>query len=518
LVQRMAPDMAVSLSSEVLPEIGEFERTSTTVINAYLLPVVRSYLDSLLRRLRHRNYTGPVFMLQSGGGMMSIKAAQEQPVRLVESGPAAGVIATCQLIREMGLSSAIAFDMGGTTAKASFIRGGEVPLSAELEVGGRLSLTNRITGGGGYPIRIRVVDVAEVGAGGGSIIRIDKGGSLVVGPESAGAEPGPAAYGRGNDLPTVTDANIALGYLHPEGLAGGAIRLNKEAACRALRDSVAGLINLPLPQAAYGAHQVANSNMMGAIRAVSVQRGHDITDVPLVAFGGSGPVHAVEMARSLGIRTVILPRFPGLFSAIGLLLTDLEHEVVQSHQKPLAPSEEGPLTAALSLMEEMISGMFRDEGYDSEEIAFRHWADLRYSGQSFEITISIKKQNRSEGLAVKLRRDFEAEHERTFGHFSPEEQVEIVSLRVSGRIGSISPTLGEILACSPVISNVPVKRLAYFGPTAGFLETPVIDRGNLDQLDTCGPLLIEEYGSTIVVPPNCRAMRDPWNNIIVHVG
>jgi N-methylhydantoinase A len=330
LARRVSATWDISLSSDVLPEIREYERTSTTVINAYLKPVIRRYLQGVRDELDTAGVQAPLLIMQSNGGIMSVAAAQERPVHIIESGPAAGVIAAAFLARRLGVPNVLTFDMGGTTAKASIIENGQLSQTPEYEVGGGISLTSRLIKGGGYALRVPVIDIAEVGAGGGSIVWLDPGGALQVGPHSAGAVPGPVCYQTGGTEPTVTDANVALGYLNPEHLVGGDLPLDAEAACRAVHDRVAQPLGLTLDEAAYGIHLVANSNMLRAVRAVSSQRGRDPRGYALFAFGGNGPVHAVELARALGLVRVLVPVAPGLFSAFGLLFADVEHHYVRT--------------------------------------------------------------------------------------------------------------------------------------------------------------------------------------------
>jgi N-methylhydantoinase A len=330
LARRVCTAWDISLSSDVLPEIREYERTSTTVINAYLKPVVRRYLQGVRDELDGVRMQAPLLIMQSNGGIMSVPAAQQRPVHIIESGPAAGVIASAFLSGRLGVPNVLTFDMGGTTAKASIIENGQLSQTPEYEVGGGISLTSRLIKGGGYALRVPVIDIAEVGAGGGSIVWLDPGGALQVGPHSAGAVPGPVCYAAGGTEPTVTDANVALGYLNPEHLVGGDLPLDADAACRALHEGVAQPLGLGLDEVAYGIHLVANSNMMRAVRAVSSQRGRDPRGYALFAFGGNGPVHAVELAGSLGITRVLVPVAPGLFSAFGLLFADVEHHYVRT--------------------------------------------------------------------------------------------------------------------------------------------------------------------------------------------
>ena len=330
IIRKELPEAYISLSVEVLPEIREYERTSTTVINAYLGPIIKNYLDSLVRQLQESGTNSPVRIMQSNGGLMSARRAAEAPVHILESGPAAGVVAAEEMGKRIGLKRIIAFDMGGTTAKASLIENGQRSWTTEYEVGAGISLSSRLVKGGGYAVKVPVMDLAEVGAGGGSIVWIDRGGALRVGPQSAGAVPGPVCYGLGGKDPTVTDANLVLGYINPVQLAGGSVALRGDIAVESLRVNVAERLGLSLLEAAYGVHTIANISMIRAIRAVSTYRGRDPREFALLAFGGSGPIHAVGIARSLDISQVVIPPSPGVFSAIGLLEAQPEHHFVQT--------------------------------------------------------------------------------------------------------------------------------------------------------------------------------------------
>ncbi len=333
IVSRLAPDLRTSYSIEVLPEIREYERTSTTVINAYVMPIVGRYLATLRAGLDDAGVRTPLLIMQSNGGLMTDAAAAERPIHIIESGPAAGVVGAQALARRIGLGKLITFDMGGTTAKASIVEDGEVSRAAEYQVGGGIMHGSRLLTGAGYLLRVPAIDLAEVGAGGGSLVWIDPGGALQVGPQSAGAVPGPLCYDMGGIEPTITDANVILGYLSPTRLAGGAVKLNAARAHEIFEDKVARRIGMPLVEAAHGAHVIAASNMMRAIRAVSSERGRDPREYALFAFGGNGPVFAAEIAEQLEMRRIVVPPAPGLFSSFGLLYADVEHHNVRTWRR-----------------------------------------------------------------------------------------------------------------------------------------------------------------------------------------
>ena len=510
-----APELDISVSADILPRIGEFERTSTTTINAYVRPTVRRYVDSLAALLRQNAIEGPLLIMQSGGGLMGAARAAREPVNMIESGPAAGVLAARHFLAGMGLKNAVTFDMGGTTAKASIIENGEFLKTSEYEVGGHMSATTRLTGGGGYPVTVPAIDIAEVGAGGGSIVWLDSGGSLRVGPQSAGAAPGPVCYGGGGERPTVTDANLVLGYLNPARIAGGAITVLPEPARAALEAEVAHPLGLDLADAAYGVHLIANSEMIGAIRAVSTQRGRDVRDFALVAFGGCGPAHAAELAREMGIGTVVVPPSPGLFSAFGLLATELEFQRTRTLYTDAAELAEGTrLAEVLAALKVEIEDEFSREA-GAAVFSFEVSADMRYWGQSFELPITAPADLDPPALVETLVKRFEAEHESTYGQRAENERVVIAALRLIGRVPSGANGIG---AGSPSGAAEPEgSRDAWFGPDIGWMASPVVGRGAVPPDGREGPLLIEEYDSVIVVPPGCSARSDPSGSVVLTV-
>ena len=510
-----APGLEVSTSADVLPRAGEYERTSTTAINAYVQPTVRRYIDSLAAQLRRDRISGPLLIMQSGGGLMGAERAAREPVSMIESGPAAGVLAARHFIAEMGLENAVTFDMGGTTAKASIIENGKFLKTTEYEVGGHMSATTRLTGGGGYPITVPAIDVAEVGAGGGSIVWLDSGGSLRVGPQSAGAAPGPVCYGAGGERPTVTDANLVLGYLNPASIAGGAIEVQPEPARATLEAAIARPLGLDLAEAAYGVHLIVNSEMMGAIRAVSTQRGRDVRDFALVAFGGCGPAHAALLARDMGIGTVVVPPSPGLFSAFGLLATDLEFQRARTLYAESGTLAEGSRLAGIlaALEAEIETESSREAG--AAPLTFEVWADMRYEGQSFDLPVTAPAGLAPAALVEALVERFEAEHERTYGQRARNERVVVVAVRLIGRVagagnGIATGVLGRTAAPES-------GRNAWFGPGLGWMPTPVVGRDSISGTGREGPLLVEEYDSVIVVPPGCSARSGPSGSIVISV-
>lgn len=509
------PDVPVSLSSEVLPERKEYERTATTVVNAYVRPVMQRYLNAMRSGLQEMGIEGPLLMMQSAGGLTPEADAAQLPVFVLESGPAAGVLAAGFTAQRLGTDNLITLDMGGTTAKASMIEDGAVAYSPEYEVGASISAGNRLVGGGGELIRAPSIDIAEVGSGGGSIAYLDGVGGLHVGPRSAGAVPGPACYQRGGTEPTVTDANVVLGYIRPGELADGEVSIDIEAAHRAIHDCIAVPLSMNLVQAAEGIHRIANARTMRALRAVSTERGRDPREFVLMAFGGSGPIHAAGLAKELLIRQVIVPPLPGLFSTLGLLFSGVEHHDVRSCLLSGATLNAGTLEQIKAEMQRNMLAQFETEGYPADQVTLSCSVDIRFKGQASEIRLPVADGNFTETTVETLHTTFETEHERLYGHRSdPDNPVEVVAVRLIGQAG----IRGQQGALNPAerLGARAASREAHFGASWGTIDTPVVSRHDLGDEGTTGPLLIDEYDSTIVVPPDYRGYLDSEGNILMN--
>ena len=516
LVRSAWPEVTLSVSHQVLPEMREYERTSTTVINAYVKPLVDGYLRSLEGGLAEMGVDAPLLVMQSNGGTMGSGQSRERPIYMVESGPAAGVMGSLHMGRRLGHKEIISFDMGGTTAKAATIQQGRADLHSEYEVGGDLHLGHHLLKGGGYILRVPSIGVAEVGAGGGSIVWIDEGGVIQVGPESAGAQPGPACYGAGGNQPTITDASVVLGYLNPEYLVGGELLLDAGAAHRAIRDNIAKPLGIDVTDAAYGAFLVANSRMIRAVRAVTSEKGRDPVDFTLYAFGGGGPTHAVEMARQVNIGEIVVPPAPGLFSSLGLLFADVEHHYVKTLMRN-APDglDLDETNAVLEAMDDEATSSLRREGYPRDRVSFIWQADMRYESQQYELPVTLSAGRLVDGDAPALAEGFHREHDRTFGYRS-DEQVQLVSLRLIARGVPVEPRMPDLLVSEPGAVTASSRR-AYFGPEHSWVETAVIPREALNAEPRPGPFIVEEYDATTVVPPGAVARRDDWGNILISV-
>ena len=510
--ETVEPEVFISCSSDILPVIREYERTSTTVINAYLGPALRHYLNGLRRHLEALGIAAPLQIMKSDGGIMSVEMAAERPAYLVESGPAAGVIGAAHATAGADAMGCISLDMGGTTAKASIVEGGTVAKTGDYEVGAGINLSSKLVMGGGYALKLPVIDISEIGAGGGSIVAIDAGGLMRVGPESAGADPGPVAYDMGGTFPTFTDAAITLGYLNPGYLVGGALKLDADKARSALAARIAGPLDTDLLDCAYGVHRVACGTMVRAVKAVSTYRGRDPRDFALFTFGGSGPVVAAAIADLLEMTRVVVPPNPGVFSAYGLLQSDIEHEVIQAFLARLSETGEAAFAERFRAIESDLAATMREEGYEAADYTVARFADLRYSGQAHELTIAVDAAPNSIDIAA-FAEAFGDEHERTYGHQAETEEVESVALRVVATVavdktfGVVAPEAGEER-----------RRAAFFGPDHGLVEVDVIGRAGLGDGSRAGPLIIEEYDATCVVPPNWTAALDGDGNIILTRG
>jgi len=506
IVEDAAPELPISLSCEVLPEIGEYERMSTTVINAYLQPVVRSYLTGLGESLESTGLRAPIRVMQSNGGVMAARAATERPIHIVESGPAAGVIATLELAQACNLSDVIALDMGGTTAKASIIESGQLQRAAEFEVAAGLNIGNRLNTGAGYKLRVPAIDIAEVGAGGGSLVTIDAGGAVHVGPESAGAEPGPVCYARGGTGPTLTDANLLLGYLNPSALLGGQLPIDRVLAERVFQERVAQPLGMSVLEAAYGIHQIAVANMVRAVKAISSERGRDPRGFAFVAYGGNGPLHAVSAAAELGVHTVVVPPSPGVFSAIGLLAAEPTQHAAKSFLRLTAELDAATMEQAFCELEQVVGEGLASEG----RVELRRTIDVRYAGQSFELSLPVPAPLEASVLA-ELDERFAMEHERTYGHRAVGDPVEAVHIRVQGYVAAVKRPPVSTLRDSPIANTRP----AYFGPSHRLVQTPVVARSQLSEELRGGPLIVEEYDATSVIAPGWSIRRDTHNNLII---
>ena len=514
VLRERAPHLILTVSSELLPEMKEYERTSTTIINGYVRPVVERYLTRLIDGLQTMGVSVPLTVMQSNGGLATATIAREKPVYCIESGPAAGVVGAFHLGKRLGIENLMTLDMGGTTAKASIIENGEMLQAPEYEVGGGISVGHRLLRGAGHILRVPAIDLAEVGAGGGSIAAVDKSGSLRVGPQSSGAEPGPACYRKGGTEATVTDSDVILGYLNPQHLLGGEFPIDIEKARAAVSNNVARPLGMSEVDAAHGVHVLVNSNMGRALRAVSSERGRDPRRFSLFAFGGSGPVHAASLAEMLDVTRIIVPPYPGVFSAFGLLFADVEHHFVQTHFKTFKELDLDTLNGILDTLSDEGRRQLRLEGFDDTSHQVLIQVDMKYEGQVSDLTVGMPEGKvTSQGLA-RLTESFDQEHEKTFG-YRTDAGYQLVNLRVIARGLSEESRVPENLQITVAPNRADTQRKVYFGPSHGWLETPVVDRHRLNGVKESGPLVVEEYDSTTIVPPNWNASIDDRENVVL---
>ncbi|HYZ23230.1 MAG TPA: hydantoinase/oxoprolinase family protein [Rhodopila sp.] len=503
MLRQALPDVGVFLSCEVLPEIREFERVSTTAVCAYVGPLLAGYLNRLSEATRALGLPA-LHVMGSSGGVFDIREALRMPAMAVESGPAAGVIAAALAGRQLGRPNLLSFDMGGTTAKASVIVNHEVTVTADYEVGGSAN-AKRWMHGTGHPIRVPVIDLAEVSAGGGSIAWVDPGGALKVGPQSAGADPGPAAYGGGGTRPTVTDADVVLGWLDGEALLGGALPIDLAAAERAIGTEIAGRFGLSVREAAARISQVVNSNMAQALRIVSVERGLDPREFSLIAFGGAGPVHAAALAEELGIPEVIVPPAPGAFSALGLVGTDLRRDYARTLYADLATVDAERVGAGFAAMEAAGAAMLEAARVPADQRALLRFADVRYRRQAYELTLPVQDGPVTRESLDALTASFHERHAQTYGHANSREPVQLVNLRLTA-VGRL-PGLRLAQPHDPRAARV--RRREVWFPGGEFTPTDVHWRDGLapgTRID--GAAVIEALDSTTVVPPSWTARID----------
>lgn len=526
IMRRLLPGILVSASSELVPQLGEYERSSTTVVNAYLRPIVTRYVQSLQRRLDDIGIVAPLMIMQSSGGIAPARLVEDQPITIIESGPAAGVLGGARLSRHLDLGDVLIFDMGGTTAKATLTEDGAYAVSPETEVGGEPMLGARMVRGAGYPVQVPTIDIAEVGAGGGSLAGDDGAGGLIVGPRSAGSTPGPIAYGRGGTQPTVTDANLVLGYLNPEALVSGELSLDTAAARRGYED-LAARLGLDGIETAQGVHRIANATMLRALRGVSSEKGRDPSQFALLAIGGNGPVHACSLAEDAGMNRVIIPPVAGLFSALGMLFADVEHQLVSSFYQRLADTDPRELAVAIRGLEARGVAVLAGQGFDANSRDIRILADMKYAGQTSPLTVPFPDALALLDAAVDqaggsvgggsafgaITADFHRMHGATFGYASPEEPVQFVAIRAICRGLPEIPRMPERCARGNERAARATVRRAYF-IGRGWHETPVVSRASLTGAEHQGPLIVEEYDTTCVIPPGWSVRLDVWNNIL----
>jgi N-methylhydantoinase A len=504
MIREALPDAYLSLSHDILREYREFERMSTTVVNAYIGPKVGGYVASLKSSLGDIGFAGNLSIMRSNGGVMSPEVATERPVAMMESGPVGGIIASAQVGRSLGYDNVISFDMGGTTAKASLVKDGEPTLAPGYYVGGYAS---------GHPVMLPMIDVVEVGAGGGSIAWIDDIGALKVGPQSAGADPGPICYRGGGTEPTITDANVVLGRLDPDNFLGGQMHLDAGGAARGIADKIAKPLKIDTVAAAQAIIEIAISKMSLAVREVSVQKGYDPRDFALIASGGAGPLHVLAIARELHIPTVIVPLFPSHFSALGMLAADERHDFIRTFYSDLASLDFAALYKVYKEMQAQTRGSLRHARKSEERIGL----DIRYLGQDFSLTVPVTARHLQNGDGKAIRSAFDKLYEHRYAHSSPEDPVEVVNIRLSV-IGK-RPTLRFPQLGRGTGSAVSHRRDVYFIDTKKPVRCPVYQREKITAGTRIrGPALIQEHGTTTVLFQKDVCTVAPSGELIIKVG
>jgi N-methylhydantoinase A len=513
LLRSHAPEISCALSCDVVAEIREYDRTSTTLTNVYVQGLAGRYLRRLEERLRTLGIAGDLFVMQSNGGVCDVETACRFPVRLIESGPAAGALAAAHYGRLIDCPSLLSFDMGGTTAKACLIEDGEPLIAPQFEVDRKY----RFRKGSGLPVKVPVIEMIEIGAGGGSIARIDGLGRLTVGPDSAGADPGPACYGQGGSEPTVTDADLALGYLDPAFFLGGQMRLDRGAAAHAMEERIGRTLGLDTVRAAWGIHQLVNENMASATRIHAVERGKDIEKFPLFAFGGAGPVHAYRIAKILRCPRVVYPLAAGVMSAIGFLCAPLAFDFVRSLPGRLEAMDWAAVNAALAEMERAGARVLR-RTVPEDRIAFRRFGDLCYRRQGYEIRVPVPAGELGHHSQAAIREAFEQAYGAIYGHILPELEIDVVSWRVVAEGPRPVLRAPGIEAAAGRGEALKGRRAVYMPEFEGFAEVPVYDRYRLDHGDAvAGPAIVEERESTVVLGPDARAHVDGAFNLIADI-
>lgn len=501
IVAEILPEAYISISSDVLPEFREFERMSTSVLNAYMGPRMGSYLERLLGRVRDLGIKAELDTVHSNGGLMSVPTVREVPVRTCVSGPAAGVIGAAEIGKIAGFENLVTFDVGGTSTDVSVIVKGQ-PLFA----------SDRLVAD--YPVKTPMVDIHVIGAGGGSIAEIDDAGALKVGPRSAGADPGPVAYARGGTQATITDANIVLGRLDPVALLEGRLPVDAAAARKVLEEKIAGPLGITVEKAAHGILRIAAANMNRAIQSVSTEKGYDVRDFALIAYGGAGPLHATDLAKESGITTIIVPMEPGTLCARGILLSDITMDFVRSELSIASPEAWARTCATLTDMQTQATEWLNREGAAEADRDLRMIIDARYDGQNYEVAVALEKID-PDGLDAFVEL-FRARHHQEYGYDVEGRPAEIVNCRVQA-VGRIAKQ-AQVYEPRTDVPRLKGSRSVYYGENAGWVETQVYRRGCLEVGETLqGPVIIEEMSSTTIVHPDQKVTVDPAGNLIVTV-
>ena len=507
LLTSVVPDAYLSLSHNILREYGEYERTSTTVLNSYIGPRIGSYIDHLEKMLADHEFAGNLLIMQSNGGIMSPGTAKKVPVAMLESGPVGGFIAAAQIGSRLGFKNVIALDMGGTTAKTNLIKDSEPQISHGYFIGGYAS---------GHPMMLPVIDVVEIGAGGGSIAWIDGVGALKVGPQSAGADPGPICYGWGGMEPTITDANLLCGRLSPTHFLGGEMNLDTGKAKEGLTNKISSKIGLPAIEIALAITKIAVMNMSLAVRGISVERGYDPRDFVLLSFGGAGPLHSVEVAHELHIPTVIVPNYPSHFCALGMLMADVKHDYVRTYYRPFDQADFREITGICRELIDIGAKTLESEAVPYGDMIFQRFLDIRYSGQEFSIPVPVDAEYIETADTKAIRRVFEDIHDRRYGYHATDQSIEIVNVRlvaIGKRKQLTFPSLGFSKEEDPLIGK---RKVCLDHKEA--VECSIYRREKLTPgYKVIGPAIIQEYASTTVLFPGDQATVTETGELVINI-
>lgn len=502
-IKEVWPEAYYSVSSTILPEFREFERLSTTVINSYLGPRMKMYIHNLRQRIKEVGVTVEPYITQSNGGVMSISSTIQTPVQTALSGPSAGVMGAVYIAEAAGFKDIITYDMGGTSTDVSLVKDGIAEYTTKRKVCG-------------LPSGVPMIDVHAVGAGGGSIAQIDNAGALKVGPESAGANPGPAAYGLGNENPVVTDANLVLGRINPHYVLGGRLKIDAELSKKAVKAKIADPMGIGTEDAALGIVKVVNSNMARAIRVITVEKGHNPSDFTLVAYGGAGPLHAVHLAQEMGIRTVLIPPAPGALCALGLLTADIKKSYVRTAIASYDEMTPEQINAVMSSLRDEGSAWLDSEKVPSERRKFHGIAEMRYVGQNYELQVEIPTENITVSDIEKMKQDFFVAHEKNYGYYNPNAPVQFVNFRCEATGIVKKPNLAELETTLDDPSKAEIGRRVVHFEESGAVDCPVYDRAKFGRAERVnGPCIIEQMDSTTVVPPNTWFSIDKFGNLII---
>jgi N-methylhydantoinase A len=509
LIKEIWPEVAVTASHEVTKEWREYERTSTTVLNSYVKPVAASYVDRLNKKLLENEANSHNYIMQSNGGTTTFGQAKEIPINMVESGPVAGIYGAAVLGEMIGEENIIAFDIGGTTAKCSLINKGKVKVSTDYYI-------EKNERSAGYPIKVPVVDIVEIGNGGGSIAWIDEGGSLKVGPQSAGALPGPVAYGQGGTEPTTTDANLVTGRLSPENFD---YEVNLDSVKNAIIAKVSKQYNLSVEEGALGIIRIANSNMLNALKLISVRKGYNPREFTLVAFGGGGSMHAPALAKELGVKKVVVPVASSVFSAWGMLMTDLRHDYIQTFIKRLNEIDVKQLNKEWTKLESKATAQYQDEGVKADRVMFSRFADMRYLGQEHTVKVPIPEGELTEDTIKEVVHRFHDLHEKNYTFKLEESPTEIVNLHLTA-FGTVDkPELQKLEESDESVESAVKEMRNVFYEEIGWTETNVYHRNLLaPDMKVQGPAIVEETSATTVLYPGQTLKVDQYGNLIIDTG